>query len=194
MRAGTPVLLRSIFRDRVRWTFPHRYVGEWNGRSGLYCQPGSRGKVIRHEPGAGYLDRWVSDVPPYDWTWERTHRVSFMRAGDAHTVDVTWDLDWNLVGWYVNLQAPLVVRGTTFDTTDWVLDVVVDPDGTWRWKDEDEFAYAIELGVFDGMDPAAVREEGERVVAARPWPTGWEDWRPPAEWSPLALPEGWDVV
>jgi len=186
--------LRSIFRDRVRWTFPHRYVGEWDGRAGLYCQPGTRGKVIRHEPGAGYLDRWVSAVAPYDWTWERTHRVSFMRAGDAHTVDVTWDLDWNLVGWYVNLQAPLVVRGTTFDTTDWVLDVVVDPDGTWRWKDEDEFAYAIELGVFDGMDPVAVRGEGERVVAARPWPTGWEDWRPPAEWSPLALPEGWDVV
>jgi len=22
------------------------------------------------------------------------------------------------------------------------------------------------------------RAEAERVVAARPWPTGWEDWRP----------------
>jgi hypothetical protein len=28
VRPGDPVLLRSIYRGRVRWTFPHRYAGE----------------------------------------------------------------------------------------------------------------------------------------------------------------------
>ena len=28
-----------------------------------------------------------------------------------------------------------------------------------------------------------VREEGERVIAAATWPTGWEDWRPPPDWD-----------
>jgi hypothetical protein len=37
-------------------------------------------------------------------------------------------------------------RGDRFDTTDRALDVVVGPDGRWRWKDEDDFARAIELG------------------------------------------------
>jgi hypothetical protein len=32
------------------------------------------------------------------------------------------------------------------------------------------------------------------VIAAAPWPTGWEDWRPPANWGPLGLPRDWHVV
>jgi hypothetical protein len=95
----------------------------------------------------------------------------------------------------VNLQSPLVVNGAFLDTTDWARDVTVDPDGTWAWKDEHEFAEAIELGIFDEASAAVVRAEGERAIAARPWPSGWESWRPPAEWAePLALPEDWHVV
>ncbi len=75
----------------------------------------------------------------------------------------------------MNLQAPLVVRGRSFDTTDWAPDIWVAPGGAWRWKDEDDFARAQELGVWT-------------------WPTGWEEWRAPREWKPLTLPEGWDVV
>ncbi len=86
-----------------------------------------------------------------------------------HTVEVWWDAEWSFLGWYVNLQAPLVVQRNRFDTTDWALDIVVEPDGTWHWKDEDEFAEAIELGVFADLAAAdAVRAEGERVVAERP--------------------------
>jgi len=117
-----------------------------------------------------------------------------MRTGDAHTVEVVWDESWTHLGWYVNLQAPLRVTGRLFDTTDWALDVVVDPDGTWRWKDEDDLRRAVELGVFDDGSAEAVRAEGERVVDERPWPTGWEGWRPPPYWTPLGLPEGRDAV
>jgi hypothetical protein len=44
------------------------------------------------------------------------------------------------------------------------------------------------------MVTEAVRAEGERVIAEAPWPTGWEEWRPPATWTPLALPADWHVV
>jgi predicted RNA-binding protein associated with RNAse of E/G family len=117
-----------------------------------------------------------------------------MAPGDAHTVEVFWNLQWELLGWYVNLQAPLQVNGRNFDTADWALDITADPNGGWRWKDEDDFAEAVELGILDSAQAAEVRAEGERVAAARPWPTGWEGWRPPADWTPLILPAGWDVV
>jgi hypothetical protein len=194
VKPGDAVLLRSIYRGNVRWTFPHRYVGGWDGRHGLYCQPGNQGKRTRREDGAPYLERWVSDAAPLDSTWAGAHVLRFMRPGDAHTIEVWWDLDWGLKGWYVNLQAPLRVTGSHFDTTDWVLDVVVDRDGTWHWKDEDELVKAVSLDVFDEAGAAEVRREGERVIAARPWPTGWEEWRPPADWSPLGLPADWRVV
>jgi hypothetical protein len=195
VRPGDPVLLRSIYRGRVRWTFSHRYAGEHgDGRIGLYCGPGNEGRLMKRALGTGYLEAWVRGDPPHAWAWQGTHVLRFMRPGDAHTVEVYWDAEWSHIGWYVNLQAPLRVNGSRFDTTDWALDVVVDADGTWRWKDEDDFAQAIDLGVFDDTGVAEVRAGGERVIAERPWPTGWEDWRPPRDWTPLPLPEGWDVV
>jgi len=193
VRAGEIVLKRSIYRGNVRWTFPHRYVGEWDGRIGIYCGPGNQGKAMRRGPG-GYLKRWMSDAPPFDTTWEQTHVLRFERAGASHSVEIYWDTDWTHTSWYVNLQAPVAVHGALIDTTDWALDLTVQPDGTWAWKDEDELAEAIELGIFDEAAASRVREEGERVLAAAPWPTGWEDWRPPAAWGPLGLQRDWHVV
>jgi hypothetical protein len=194
VRAGDVVLKRSIYRGNVRWAFPHRYVGEWDGRVGIYCGPGNQGKGMSRGPD-GYLKRWITDAAPQDLTWERGGVLRFERPGASHSVEVCWDADWHVAGWYVNLQSPTVFDGRRLDTTDWVLDVWVPADtGEPQWKDEDELAEAIELGVFDERSAAKVRAEGERVIAARPWPTGWEDWRPPAEWAPLELPEDWHVV
>ena len=117
-----------------------------------------------------------------------------MRLGDPHTVELFWDEHWRFLGWYVNLQAPLVETVHGYDTTDWALDVWVEPDGAWEWKDEDDFAEAQALGVLTEARAAEVRATGERVVAERPWPTGWENWRPDPTWPLLSLPEGWDVV
>jgi hypothetical protein len=66
-----------------------------------------------------------------------------------------------------------------------VLDVVVDPDGTWHWKDEDEFLEATTLGLFTRQKALEIRAEGERVIASLPslLPTGWETWIPNPSWS-----------
>ena len=193
MRVGDIVLKRSIYGGNVRWTFPHRVAGEWDDRLAIYCGPGNRGKAMRRGPD-GYLKRWVTDAPPFDTTWEGGSVLRFERSGAAHSIEIFWDEDWALRGWYVNLQAPTKINGRFLDTTDLALDVTVDPDGTWAWKDEDELAEAISLGVLDAAAADGLRAEAERVIAERPWPTGWEDWRPPADWGPLPLPVDWHVV
>src|SRR5260370_34644413 len=80
-----------------------------------------------------------------------------------------------------------------YDSLDHVLDIVVAPDGTWHWKDEDEFEEAIQLGLFTPSEAADIRAEGERVITrlSSLLPTGWEHWRPPPRWSvsSLSLPE-----
>jgi Protein of unknown function (DUF402) len=194
VKPGDAILLRSIYRGNVRWCWPHRYVCEWEGRHGVYCRPGNRGKLMRRVEGKGYLEYWASGAPAFDYVWERSHVLRFMREGDAHTVELFWDEECEFLGWYVNLQAPLTVVGDRFDTTDWALDVWVERDGRWEWKDEDHFAAAVERGFLDAATAAEVRGEAERVVAAKPWPTGWEAWRAPPQWGPLQLPEDWHVV
>jgi hypothetical protein len=193
VQAGEIVLKRSIYRGQVRWTFPHRYVGEWDGRIGLYCGPGNQGKAMRRGPG-GYLKRWMTDAPPFDAHWENTHVLRFERPGARHSIEIYWTPEWEQMSWYVNLQTPTVVHGRFVDTTDQALDVLAFPDGTWRWKDEDELAEAVELGIWTEAEAAEVRAEGERVLAEAPWPAGWEEWRPPSDWGPLGLPRDWHVV
>src|SRR5438067_2402030 len=136
---GDPVLFRSIYGGHVRWCFPGRYVGDWQGRHGVYCQPGNAGRSLRRSPDGRYLEDWAGGVSPFAEVWEKGPVLRFMRPGDAHTIELCWDPDWRFVCWYVNLQAPLVVHGDRFDSTDWALHVVVHPDGTWRCNEEDEF-------------------------------------------------------
>lgn len=193
MQVGDVVLKRSIYGGNVRWVFPHRYVGDWDGRLGLYCAPGSQGKWMGRDP-EGYLERWKRGDPPRSRTWQDTHVLRFERPGATHNVEVMWDEQWELVGWYVNLQSPVVVHGNVVDTTDWALDIVVEPDGAWRWKDEDELEEAVRLGIFDAAGAAEVRAAGMRALVEEAWPTGWESWRPPADWGALGLPRDWHVV
>jgi hypothetical protein len=193
VQAGEIVLKRSIYGGNVRWTFPHRVAGEWNGRTALYCGPGNQGKAMRRGPD-GYLKRWKTDAPPYDTEWEQTHVLRFEGAGTRHSVEIYWTTEWEHLGWYLNLQTPTTFKGRFVDTTDQALDVVVSPEGTWQWKDEDELEEAVELGIWTTEEADEIRAEGERAIAAQPWPTGWEDWRPPAGWGPLGLPRDWHVV
>ena len=191
---GDVVLLRSVYRGRVRWTFPHRVVAS-EPLLALHVCPGTPGKLMKRAYGKGrYLEPWLRGDPPADWSWEGGHALRLIRRGEAHAIELYWDPDWGLRGWHVNLQAPVRETPHGFDTTDWALDVWVEPDGRWRWKDEDDFAEAQALGILDAEAAAAVRAEGERVVAAWPFPTGWEDWRPDPAWTPPPLPADWHVV
>jgi hypothetical protein len=192
MEIGDPVIMRSVLRGNVCYAIPHRFAGMWGEQFALFCQQGNRLKGVMRKADGSYLEEWVAGATPTDGVWERGPVLRFVRPGERHGIEVLWDPDWGQQGWYVNLQAPLVRRGAFFDTLDQALDIRVQPDGTWEWKDEDDFAEAIALGMFDRAEAELVRAEGERVIAARPWPTGWEEWRPPDHWEPLAMPPDWD--
>jgi hypothetical protein len=124
-----------------------------------------------------YLERWVSEEPPHLRVWRKNHVLSLTFRGDAHSIWLFWSEDWTFRGWYVQLQKPVVEASTGLETMDHALDVVVEPDGTWRWKDEDDLAEAIRLGVFTPTRPPRFAPR-QHVIAAPPWPTGWEDWSP----------------
>ena len=131
-----------------------------------------------------------------DASWEVSTLV-LMRERDWHAVWVSWLDSGEQWGWYVNLQRPFRRTKLGFETMDLALDVIVDLDRTWRWKDEDELEIFVERGVFDHELAERVRAEGLRVAerAERgepPFSEPWADWRPDPSWSVPVLPRGWD--
>jgi hypothetical protein len=134
---------------------------------------------------------------PQDEPWELGERLTvweglgFLHPDAHHSLWLHWDAERRFSHWYVNLERHVGRSARAIDYVDDKLDLVVAPDGSVRWKDEDELAHAAQLGL---LDEAAVRAEARRVLADPPWPTGWEDWRPDPAWPAPVLPAHWDRV
>jgi hypothetical protein len=188
----------------VTYALPTTVVEDDERLTMLYLRPGTPIKrriladgqpIPRDIP---YREQVALPVLVGDGTWTTNHALILVRPGDAHDVRLFWsEHDWTFRGWYVNLQRPVRRVPVGFDTADQVLDLFVDPDGTWRWKDEDEFAVAVEIGRFTVAQAEAIRAEGERVIQrieSRAWPfnAGYEHWRPDPAWPLPAMPDDWN--
>lgn len=146
------------------------------------------------EPGAEYKRPERREDLPYeqplvDRPWREPGVVTLTRPGDAHSVTVFTEL-----GWYVNFQEPLRRTPIGFDTADHLADLWRLPTGEWRWKDEHELDAAVARGYLSPADAAAIRAEGERLIAESEFPTGWENFEPDADWRAPRLPQGWNVL
>jgi hypothetical protein len=142
-----PHCFRNIARGKV-WRAPAtRVVRDEEDLVALYWAPG-----YLFKPPAG--DRqtlraiWLDDLPlnHIDCIWEDLEVLSVMKPGAGHA---TWMVrrDGEFLGWYVNLQRPIVRTALGFDSADLQLDIIIRPDlVTYQWKDEDELAEDVERG------------------------------------------------
>ena len=133
-----------------------------------------------------------------DGIWHTNDRLIVARPGASHAYSLFWIAQsWSFLGWYVDLQAPFQRTPIGFDSEDYVLDLLVETDLSWSWKDEDEFADAVRVGRFSAQHADEIRSEGERVIEnieAGGWPfnAGWESWIPDPDWPIPPVPAGWE--
>ncbi len=126
--------------------------------------------------------------------WRGSHRLIVTPPGKAHAVYLRWKAaTWESNGWYVNLQESLRRTESGFTTEDHFLDILVDPDLAWQWKDEDELEEAVAVGRVVRAEADTIRLEGERVIAdieaeRFPFDGTFVDWRPNQAWRIPVLP------
>ena len=65
----------------------------------------------------------------------------------------------------------------------------------WRWKDEDQLAEVVAMGLYSPAKSREIRAEGERVmrlvqVNQPPFCGGWENWQAPIDWNISCFAEG----
>jgi hypothetical protein len=111
--------------------------------------------------------------------------------------------DGSFTRWYVNLETPGVTwrdgAAAGIDTADWDLDIIVQPDRSWAYKDEDEMLDGVAHGLlYWGPDEPTIRAAAEHAVklveaAEFPFDGTWTGFRPDPAWPvPVELPERWD--
>jgi len=147
--AGQVVLFRGVWRDRLWWAIPVTVVKDTSELIALYWRSGTPKKVPKIRLSAKEL---ASDEPAelVDKAWTQTDVLMLNPPGSAYSVDVMWEEGHTqLRCWYVNLQDPLCRTPLGFDSMDQFLDIVISSDLTgWSWKDEDEFADAVDQGIY----------------------------------------------
>ncbi|MEV0096052.1 DUF402 domain-containing protein [Streptomyces sp. NPDC050738] len=123
--------------------------------------------------------------------------LKLARPGEPWSVWLFWDRGWRFKNWYVNLESPRTRWAGGVDSVDHFLDIAVEPDRSWRWLDEDEFAQAQRDGLMNADEALRVQQAGRAAVATveswgAPFSDGWENWRPDARWPVPELPKDWD--
>jgi hypothetical protein len=139
---------------------------------------------------------------PHPWSgrdrWHGHGVLQLQRPGEMHAMWVFWyGSEREFRGWYLNLQEPFRRTSLGFDTQDLELDIVVDLDGAWRYKDDEILDEWVGRGRWTEAEVAAIRREGAAIAneldaGRRWWSDDWAEWRPDPGWQVPTLPAGWD--
>ncbi len=163
--SGDTILLRTVLeRGHVGSVLPTNVVQDSDDLVALYLAPGTGCKRRASNRGGPQGRVLVEDSGGHeDWTWSENRRLILWCPPERqHAVSLFWrDADNTFLGWYVDVLEPLRRTRLGFDTRDLILDVVIDPDRTWHWKDEDELAWRQEQGYIAPYEAEAIRNEGK---------------------------------
>lgn len=194
---GSTALLRYTDFDRkeVLQALPCLVVRDDPELVALYTPHGTPCMLSRRldRPGPMMLGPHVIE----DARWRRD-LLRLMYPGRPFSIWLLWDVaPRRFANWYVNLESPFRRTGPRFDTTDFELDIVIEPDLSFRWKDEDHFAEAIGAGLLARSTAAEIRAVGQRIIDQAigrfsPFGDGWERWMPDEGMTAPLLPAGWD--
>lgn len=140
------------------------------------------------------VTRELVDIP-----WRRD-TLRLMYPGEDYSIWLSWrDEGGERVfhGYYINVEEPFRRTPIGVDTNDHTLDVVVQPDLSWAWKDEDQLAERAASGVYVPDFATRVRATAERALEilgrrGHPFDGSLVEWAPDPAWAIPRLVEGWD--
>jgi hypothetical protein len=195
---GEPAALREIWNGLIWSARPATVVEETTHQTTLFIRAGTRWMAPFADGRRLKIPQPEFELVEHEYA-DPLHVLSFSWPNTHYAVLLFFRLDWSSWSWYVNLQEPLRKTRIGFDTLDHELDVIVEFDGSWRWRDEDELAEAIRLGVIPAKEEPRLRADGKNGVRRildrePPFDRDWNDWRPDPTWPIPALPEGWHRI
>lgn len=206
-KPGSQILQQDVWWGQHLSSRPETVVDDRTGLLALYTHPNApyrSASAFRGNRHSLSLDEkmtvMIGLVGPFEVRISsNNHVLTLTPPRSRHSVWLFWTVDWELKFWYVNLQAPIQRTERGIVVQDHVLDIVVKPDMSWSWKDDDEFTELHRRHFFSDQQASSIREEGERMVEAiervsPPFCDGWENWRADPEWTVPEIPVDWDII
>ena len=204
-KPGDVVCWRGIYRERV-----------WHAQTTIVVSDSPQETVLTLLPGTeciapeGYLNgkdsnkrRW--NFKDKDWEienylWHTNRLLLLLESEKYYSIMHFWDHASNeFLCYYINFQLPFKRNADSVDTLDLDLDIIIRPDLSFLWKDEDDYQKAIDHGVIfpewiQGIDGAKKEIFDKLERRQYPFDGNWLNWTPDPSWSPPKLSVNWDKV
>jgi hypothetical protein len=204
--------MNSLAADKRRWApgtiIPIRHVQDgcvWFAEAVIVVED-CADRLVVFAPVGGAMQwseiDWATGAieGPRPQRRHTTDALKIIEPGAQHTTSLFFGEGMSrFICWYVDIEEPTRRAGGGLVTFDRSLDIVVGPNGQWRWKDEDHFAHIQRFGWITSDRAAELREEAHRVVARiekgeAPFDGTWLNWRPDPAWARPELPADWSTV
>jgi hypothetical protein len=206
---GENIVLRGICAGRVWLVQSVSVVKDERDETILLLLPGGQcaypeGYFHWKRGDSSLGNRWQyagrKDWKLRQFPWQTNRILMFLEPDKYYSCWMFWDhTSSQFTGYYVNFQLPYQRSRLGFDTLDLDLDLVIDPQMHWHWKDENEYREGIREGGIQAewvqAIEASLPEVFERIAHRTPPLDGsWINWRPDPSWNPPHLPDQWMVV
>jgi hypothetical protein len=182
---GQNIVIREVWLGKILRALPAIVVRDTPGIIALYAPLHTPVKYAltpsgdRVKPRHRMAGEWVLN----DLSAEQYSSLRLVVPGSCYSVILFRNPDLSVYRWYIILEDPLARTGSGFEVRDHFLDVLVTGDlSSWEWKDEDEFAEAIELGIVSAAKAGYLRAEGKKAAewicsGLSPF-NEWHNWQP----------------
>lgn len=202
-KPGDAVTWRGVYRNRV-----------WHAQTVIIVQDTPEEIVMTLLPGAecvapeGYLNgkdsnrrRWNfkdKDWEKQNYLWRNNRLLLLLEPQKYYSTMYFWHDESNeFLCYYINFQLPFQRSHCGVDTLDLDLDLIINPDFSFEWKDEDDYQKAIDNGVIIPEWTQEIEMAKNEVVnklekRQYPYDGSWLNWMPDPNWLPPKLPENWD--
>jgi protein associated with RNAse G/E len=204
-KPGDVIAWRGIYGNKV-----------WHAQTVIIVKDTPEEIVMALLPGAecvapeGYLNgkdsnkrRWNfknKDWESQDYLWRTNRLLILLEPEKYYSTMYFWDDDSNeFLCYYINFQLPFQRSHCGIDTLDLDLDLIINPDFSFEWKDEDDYQKAIDNGVIIPEWTQEIEMAKEEVLdklekRQYPYDGSWLNWKIDPSWLPPKLPVNWDKI
>jgi protein associated with RNAse G/E len=204
-KPGDVISWRGIYRERIWHVQPTLLVKDSPEEVVLTLLPGTECIAEENYPKGKNSGNRRWNFKDRDWhlakyTWQTNRLLLILGPEKYYSTILFWNHESNeFLCYYINFQLPFQRTHSGVDTLDLDLDLIINPDFTYKWKDRDDYQNAIEHEIIfpewvQGIEVA--KQEIFDRLAKRQYPFDgfWLNWRPDPDWSPPTLPENWDKI
>lgn len=204
-KPGDIVAWRGIYDERIWHVQPTIVIKDSPDEIVLTLLPGTECIAEETYPKGKKNGNRRWDFKDSNWnlekyTWQTNRLLLIFEPEKFYSTILFWNhADNDFLCYYINFQEPFRRSHCGVDTLDLDLDIIINPDHSFEWKDEDDYQKAIDHGI---ISPEWIRgiEDAKPEIFARlekreyPFNGSWLNWMPDPNWSPPKLPANWDKI